>query len=498
MREMLQAAARFFAGALRLGAGRPRTLAAPLAALLLAAPAWSAEIVDVRIGRHPEFTRIVFELDQQTGYRIKRTQRDLIVTLEATSKAWSIGRRGSVESVQVDAGATESVAKIRLRNTDVRVQEMILANPARIVLDLKGEVPVAPPAAAKPSAEKPVSRPAPQPVVKKPVSRPAPQPVVEKPVARPAPEPVVEKPVARPAPQPVVEKPVARPAPEPLVEKPIARPVPEMPRAPAPAPEPDVPLDIEPMPSFVKVAPAPPAPKPVVAPPKPPKPMVASGIQGAVSKLLANPMLLGGGAAAAIVVIALLVVVLRRRRAIPNDLDVTAIAGDADAAGSGAVAGAEDDLFGDLDSALADAGAAETRTRSSIPPSGSSIFDDDDPMKVATSKQGDAQMKQDLSDMPTSATAARSSSTGSGDMGRIVRELQSRMAALETKLEEANEARERLERQVAAQSEELRVQRAAIARTQRALRSMSRSDDDKASEPALRDGETQMKTRVNG
>jgi len=83
-------------------------------------------------------------------------------------------------------------------------------------------------------------------------------------------------------------------------------------------------------------------------------------------------------------------------------------------------------------------------------------------------------------------------------MGRIVRELQSRMAALETKLEEANEARERLERQVAAQSEELRVQRAAIARTQRALRSMSRSDDDKASEPALRDGETQMKTRVNG
>ena len=472
MREMLQAAARFFAGALRLGAGRPRTLAAPLAALLLAAPAWSAEIVDVRIGRHPEFTRIVFELDQQTGYRIKRTQRDLIVTLEATSKAWSIGRRGSVESVQVDAGATESVAKIRLRNTDVRVQEMILANPARIVLDLKGEVPVAPRAAAKPSAEKPVSRPAPQPVVKKPVSR--------------------------PAPQPVVEKPVARPAPEPLVEKPIARPVPEMPRAPAPAPEPDVPLDIEPMPSFVKVAPAPPAPKPVVAPPKPPKPMVASGIQGAVSKLLANPMLLGGGAAAAIVVIALLVVVLRRRRAIPNDLDVTAIAGDADAAGSGAVAGAEDDLFGDLDSALADAGAAETRTRSSIPPSGSSIFDDDDPMKVATSKQGDAQMKQDLSDMPTSATAARSSSTGSGDMGRIVRELQSRMAALETKLEEANEARERLERQVAAQSEELRVQRAAIARTQRALRSMSRSDDDKASEPALRDGETQMKTRVNG
>jgi hypothetical protein len=49
---------------------------------------------------------------------------------------------------------------------------------------------------------------------------------------------------------------------------------------------------------------------------------------------------------------------------------------------------------------------------------------------------------------------------------------------------------------VAAQSEELRVQRAAIARTQRALRTMTRGDEDKATEPALRDGDTQAKTRV--
>ena len=48
-------------------------------------------------------------------------------------------------------------------------------------------------------------------------------------------------------------------------------------------------------------------------------------------------------------------------------------------------------------------------------------------------------------------------------------------------------ARERLERQVAAQSEELRVQRAAIARTQRALRSLSRSEEEQATEPALRE-----------
>ena len=75
-------------------------------------------------------------------------------------------------------------------------------------------------------------------------------------------------------------------------------------------------------------------------------------------------------------------------------------------------------------------------------------------------------------------------------------ELQSRMAQLEAKLDEANDAREKLERQVAAQSEELRVQRAAIARTQRALRSMTRAGEEKATEPALRD-DTQAKTRVN-
>jgi hypothetical protein len=42
---------------------------------------------------------------------------------------------------------------------------------------------------------------------------------------------------------------------------------------------------------------------------------------------------------------------------------------------------------------------------------------------------------------------------------------------------------------VAAQSEELRVQRAAIARTQRALRSLNRSEEEQATEPALRDPE---------
>ena len=101
-------------------------------------------------------------------------------------------------------------------------------------------------------------------------------------------------------------------------------------------------------------------------------------------------------------------------------------------------------------------------------------------------------------DRRTSPPAARmgGSAAPSPDIARMLQDFERRIATLEARLDESNEAREKLERQVAAQSEELRVQRAAIARTQRALRTMTRGDEDKATEPALRDGDTQAKTRV--
>jgi hypothetical protein len=121
--------------------------------------------------------------------------------------------------------------------------------------------------------------------------------------------------------------------------------------------------------------------------------------------------------------------------------------------------------------------------------------------EAAPAAKGDAPMTR-ASDLPadpgrTTAPARASTAAPDTDVLRVVHELERRMAALESKLAESNEARERLERQVAAQSEELRVQRAAIARTQRALRTMSRGDEDKATEPALRDGDTQTRTRAN-
>jgi len=79
----------------------------------------------------------------------------------------------------------------------------------------------------------------------------------------------------------------------------------------------------------------------------------------------------------------------------------------------------------------------------------------------------------------------------SEDTGRMMQEFERRIASLESRLDDVVDARERLERQVAAQTEELRVQRAAIARTQRAVRNLSRTEDEGgATEPAIRDPES--------
>ena len=91
---------------------------------------------------------------------------------------------------------------------------------------------------------------------------------------------------------------------------------------------------------------------------------------------------------------------------------------------------------------------------------------------------GDATVNTDMGGMPP---------IPGDDTTRMLREFEQRMASIESRLDEGTEAKERLERQVTAQTEELRVQRAAIARTQRALRNLTRPDDDSATEPALRE-----------
>jgi hypothetical protein len=117
------------------------------------------------------------------------------------------------------------------------------------------------------------------------------------------------------------------------------------------------------------------------------------------------------------------------------------------------------------------------------------------------SDQKEDAMSMDNQDLPTShmdseaptqlgiGAAAVGADTDSS-VAHLLQEFERRFAHMEARLDESNEARERLERQVEAQAEELRVQRAAIARTQRAVRSLNRPEEDQATEPALRDPST--------
>ncbi len=67
----------------------------------------------------------------------------------------------------------------------------------------------------------------------------------------------------------------------------------------------------------------------------------------------------------------------------------------------------------------------------------------------------------------------------------MVEELERRIERLEARLSDSLDSRERLERQLAAHTEELRVQRAAIARTQRAVRAAVRGPEGAVGEPAV-------------
>ena len=222
---------------------------------LIAAPAQANRIVEVRVGNHPTFTRLVFEMDAFSGYQVERRSgadgsEQLTVTLEATTPTREITSKSvGIESINIAESLDHAVAQIRLRKPGLQMKEMILSNPPRIVLDFVHSA-----AAIAELTADPYAKPAPaepKPVVAK-VAEPKPEP---KPAvaAKPAPEPVVAK-VAEPKPEP---KPAVapKPAPEPVVAK-VAEP--------KPAPKPAVAAKPAPEPVIAKVAE--PKPKPVAAP----------------------------------------------------------------------------------------------------------------------------------------------------------------------------------------------------------------------------------------
>ncbi len=495
---------------------RLASLATALAVLaVLAGPAWSARVVEVRVGNHPKFTRVVFELDAPAGYRIERRaaggESELVIELSAASAPREVKSRSAmVEGVAIEQSGAQSIARVQLRRSAPRVKELILGGPPRIVLDFmlpdeavrEAAAPAEPKPAAEPAREAPrtVAK-TEEPEAKAPRLEPEvrPEPALAKP-----PRVDLGKPDTAPAPKLAAEMPApaveaARPEPpttktpvhEPVEEAPLAgvesalegerivrpkvdRPdVPEPAAAAVPAEGPSAPAFEAPQPSAEPAKPT--APKVVAKAPAPPtsagpkaKPTGPFGLKldGADPWLTLG--LVGGGLIAFLVVVTMLL----RRHSKPTSLDALEMAREfEEPVGSGA--------------AFETIAAGERATEHGVPfpAAGPGSFEDE-------REKGESEMDV-AAELPVERGARGAmiaSAIGSeADLGSVVQELQRRMGQLESRLEEANEARERLERQVTAQSEELRVQRAAIARTQRALRGMTRTGEEQATEPALRD-----------
>jgi hypothetical protein len=449
-----------------------------------------AELVEIRVGAHPGYTRVVFELDAESGYglRPREGKHELVVELEAhSSRRVMTSRSDVVESVRVEPTPQGSVARIQLRRP-AEVSQLVLADPPRIVLDLR-------PAEPEPAQVAATSPPAGAPAGESPAAAP-PAPEVS-----PAPEPTAARPPeAEPAPAEVAALPTppeaARPG-EPDLDRPGEPPQAEPPPAPAetaPTAEPGEPAAAEPIPPTPSVAERPPdaegvAPSrgpgpagplerrehPVPAPSAEERagPSLVAQLTALLSRLpepLQDARLLAG-VAGALAVVLLLASWSRARR---RDRRRRSLFADLPGAGEPEP---EVEARPEIPFELALPRAEEAEL-----PRASSLFDTAAGMEAPEDEE-----------KPPPAAAAfrpapdRAAPTPSGVVGatpeRRVEDLERRLGDLERRLEEVLDAKDRLERHVAAQTEELRVQRAAIARTQRVLRNLARPDEG-ATEPA--------------
>jgi hypothetical protein len=485
--------------------------------LVSASSAMAAEITEVRIGRHAEFTRVVFELDRAAGYRIERADpasdvAELVVSLDASSIPRRIqSSKSLIEQVDVEPAGSRSIVHIKLAKDGLRLKEMILASPPRIVLDVLEDPATlaAAKAARKPSPKATTS---PKPVAK----------VAEKKTAAPAREeksfddvvaqipteskklamkPVEKTPV--PAPPKATPKPVEKPV-EKVAEKskPVDEPKPEMAKPVAPAPlvakaepvvadEPSTSTPIDEakseatekslaMPKLIPPTPEPSASEVAEAKPAPRPMMVRTKPQTQEGPDYMFWGLVGGGA----LVVLLGGVMLVRRMRGGGEVDFSE-EGAGEAGGDG-----EENPFGNLrgdDEQLTLGTAGRSKGSSLIDEekeSESVVFGDSEENKMEDMEViSRDQVNQSLgSEMPPMGGVPE-------EFQQMMREMNRRVEALEGRIDELVDARDRLERQVAAQTEELRVQRAAIARTQRAVRNLARPEDEEpeATEPALRD-----------
>lgn len=507
--------------------GRVWILSVALGLLVCAVPALAAEIVEVRVGKHPTFTRVVFELDRAAGYRIERSDpsmdvAELIVSLEASSIPRSISKKKAlIEQVDVEPNGRRSTARVRLSQDGLRLKEMILTNPPRIVLDLLDDGPA--PAVA-PNMAKAEAAPAPtatdedqafddivagiEPDATPQASEPTPAPVE---VATAKVEEAgrgasgIEEP--EPASIEVASADVMTEAAtaaedtfEDAADAALFDDDPQMAATgEAATDEAGDPTEFDVDRALAELNQAPtaaPAPKKAEAPKKP-RPMVAKSTPeedgGWMTWALAGGavLLLAGGA---------FFFLKRRGGASDDDWDDEE---DDDAIGFGNEDASEANPFAASDDEQTILGGADEQT------SAAGLMDGDETMMVAVpdeEKESESVVfdseENDMDDMEVISREQVNESLGapamppvaggvSEDVQAMFAEMTRRMEALEARCDELVDARDRLERQVAAQTEELRVQRAAIARTQRAVRNLGRGEEDvseqEPTEPALRE-----------
>ena len=405
-----------------------------LVAVLVATRAEATRVVDVRVGAHQGYTRVVLELDGPSDYRIRRQSlpsgggsvTELAVELDSATGAFALGgRRGIVQSVRVKPKGKGAVALIRLTVDTPRIADMTLKGPDRIVIDVRP--PARKAAAAKPKAAAP---PPPKP-------KPAPRPLAQAP-QKPAAAPLTSgppKPPAKAAPQ-------AGPAAPPGTEGPQGAPAPLGARAPRAAAKPRPPV-------------------PTAPPPRRPEPPAAEE-DGSGFGMLPIAAIVAG-------LLAVWFFLRRRGQAAEQQIrdtlpDFPPLEGPDAQESADAVTISEADLAGpgDSDELEVTAVAPEdedlpARPGQVIPPQ---------PAAAAEPLKGP---------FPgiAAAPAAAPDTAGEGTLSEIER----RLRHIETRIEEMADSRERLDRQLAAHTEELRVQRSAIARAQRVLRNLTRPDD---------------------
>jgi hypothetical protein len=479
-------------------------LLAILLVLALPCPALAGKLVEVRVGRHPGYTRVVLQTDSPVEYTITRSMNGNVrVVLEADAEPRRLDSKSDVlrEVIVEDLGDT-SVARLRLHRPDVEVKELVLKSPPRIVLDLTPGVPQ-PVAQEAPVALEPVPA-----LAKTEAAVEAEPAVAAEPVA-----PVEEMPALVESEAPAVPEPTVAEADAPIEPSP-AREETGAPAESERALEPEAPvasgrLVDEPLaaaePSTLAAADAAPtgehepaglsdmpAPPPARQAPESPPPSLATqspGVLGFLPTPLDDPLVLGG-IAGLLVLIAALVAVRRRAAAgSERELESPFASGEApiesgvrEPLASFDVSPPFEDAHADTDlPAMPGQHTDDQRglfSQSSELDAGDSLFGGEPEADEEKETGGGVFVAPEPAD-----TGEPVQLVPGGEVMRVVEDLERRMGQMETRLEEVMDAKERLERQVSAQTEELRVQRAAIARTQRVLRNVSRPEDE-ATEPA--------------